>query len=169
MKAENSRVPTPSRIAEKYFPVTDRRYYELVEAIDAHARNYSQSKGERRAGTNKTRPGYVYVLKGGDGLYKLGFSTDPSRRHRLINTYTMFDTELIHTIRAPYMGLAEGYLHLVFKAQHVRREWFRLLDEQVKWLCSIGAIAEVGGKIQIVYERELPPDLDLPELPTYEE
>jgi hypothetical protein len=76
--------------------------------------------------------GFVYLLKGENGLYKIGRSKTPEIR---ISTITKaiapFDIQTINTAFYPDCYKAESDLHKLFANKRVRGEWFELGDDDV--------------------------------------
>jgi hypothetical protein len=66
--------------------------------------------------------GFVYFLRCG-GFIKIGFSADPKRRLRYLQTATPFDFELLGA--HPGLKWHEQQLHKVFASLRHRHEWFR--------------------------------------------
>jgi len=83
------------------------------------------------------RPGYVYILKSQDGLYKIGKSVDPEVRIRSMGVLLPFAIEPIHFIPSDDYSEAESILHRRFTGQRVRGEWFQLDASEVEWLLSL--------------------------------
>ena len=71
---------------------------------------------------------FVYVLKGGRGCYKIGFSTDPYSR---INDFRIANP----TVRVVLILVAdrktETDLHKHFSKKRLSKEWFRLSDSDL--------------------------------------
>lgn len=71
---------------------------------------------------------FVYVLKGGRGCYKIGFSTDPYSR---INDFKIANP----TVRVVLILVAERKtetaLHKYFSKKRLYNEWFRLSDSDL--------------------------------------
>jgi len=75
--------------------------------------------------------GHVYLLKHGKE-YKIGRSTDASRRHRQISVQMPHRTEEIHVIETDDPVGIEAYWHNRFKDKRLEGEWFKLSAGDVK-------------------------------------
>lgn len=78
-------------------------------------------KDEEDKGIVEPSVGYIYLICSND-MYKIGFSTDPLRRLKQIQTHNPFKCELISTIKDT--GNLESYLHEKFKRFRTNGEWF---------------------------------------------
>jgi DNA-binding transcriptional regulator YdaS (Cro superfamily) len=66
--------------------------------------------------------GFVYFLRCGD-FVKIGYSANPKRRLRYLQTATPFDFELLGV--HPGAKWQEKQLHKIFASSRHRHEWFR--------------------------------------------
>lgn len=94
---------------------------------------------------NRTRPtenyrkGYVYLLKGENGLYKIGRSKSPDIRIRdITKAVAPFDIQIVHKAFYPDCYKAESDLHKLFKEKRRRGEWFELSDNEVMAVIAHG-------------------------------
>jgi len=69
---------------------------------------------------------YLYCISGGE-LCKFGFSADPPKRLRALQTGSAEVLQLVHTIAVDVdsVRLLERTLHKEFANLRVRGEWFR--------------------------------------------
>lgn len=70
-------------------------------------------------------PGHVYLLKHGNE-YKIGRSTDPTRRYKEIRVQMPLETEEVHVIETDDTVGIEAYWHNRFSGKRLNGEWFRL-------------------------------------------
>ena len=70
-------------------------------------------------------PGHVYMLRHGTE-YKIGRSTDPTRRYKEIKVQMPLDTEEVHVIETDDTVGIEAYWHNRFASKRLNGEWFRL-------------------------------------------
>ena len=76
--------------------------------------------------------GYVYMLRSGR-RYKIGKSTDPSRRYREVRSELPEETHQVHTIPTDDPAGIESYWHERFRAKRVRNtEFFELKASDVQ-------------------------------------
>jgi len=81
--------------------------------------------------------GYTYLIRRSDGLYKIGMTEILEARLKSISS-GLVDTVTVVTV-APSKdarGL-ERRLHLAFRPQRARGEWFRLNEEHVEQIASM--------------------------------
>jgi hypothetical protein len=75
--------------------------------------------------------GHVYLLKH-DKVYKIGRSTDASRRYKEIRAQMPYETEEIHVIETDDPAGIEAYWHNRFRDKRLKGEWFELSVSDVK-------------------------------------
>lgn len=78
--------------------------------------------------------GFVYILDGGNGLYKIGMSKTPKIRIRTLGVCLPFDLVTVCLIGSDDYITLEQELHDVFASKRVRGEWFRLNNDDLEWL-----------------------------------
>lgn len=89
----------------------------------------------------KDRSGYVYLLKGDRGFYKIGRAKNPKDRMKTFGVTLPFDVEFECVIKASNMYELEAALHRYFVDKRGEGEWFSLSDQDVK---RIKGMANVG-------------------------
>jgi hypothetical protein len=84
--------------------------------------------------------GYVYILRSADGYYKIGRAKDVQARVKSIAAFVPFAVEIVHTIQTDNMVRLERGLHRAYEAaeKRVNGEWFRLSDDDIELLRSLG-------------------------------
>lgn len=84
--------------------------------------------------------GYVYILRSSDNCYKIGRAQDVQNRMRNIAGSVPFKVELVHAIKTSNMVRLEIGFHRAYEAagKRLNGEWFRLNDEDVAFLQSLG-------------------------------
>lgn len=81
------------------------------------------------AATPRTyRRSSVYIAKVGDGLYKVGYSTDVRARLKSFSITHPYPLELVHTFPVDHAIPAERRIHRLLRDYHVRGELFRIDD-----------------------------------------
>jgi hypothetical protein len=75
-------------------------------------------------------PGFVYLLRADNGLYKIGRSEDPEGRLAGLGVLPL-PVVLLHRIASNDMVWLERRLHRLFSEFRVRGEWFALSESQV--------------------------------------
>lgn len=80
-------------------------------------------------------PGWIYVIKSPDGLYKIGKTKrKPDERLSEFIPKLPFDTEIVCLIQAENHSGFEAGLHQKFADKRVRGEWFRLDEKDIEYL-----------------------------------
>jgi hypothetical protein len=112
-----------------------RRTGELARGMAAYGGRMSElAKDHLVAGPNTAEEpidekvkGYVYLLRSGR-RYKIGKSTDPSRRYREVRLELPDETHQVHTIATDDPAGIERYWHARFAEKRVRNTEFFQLD-----------------------------------------
>ncbi len=86
------------------------------------------------------RDGYVYLLKGKTGHYKIGRSVSPDARIKKLEVNLPFAIKPIHLIQCSDCLKAERELHLKFRNKKTAGEWFLLSNEDVAYIKSIARL-----------------------------
>jgi hypothetical protein len=89
------------------------------------------SCGCRAHEPRRSAAGWVYLLKGSQGNWKLGRTV--SRERRWLETLDENYEEVARFYSADCVA-DEKFMHEKFAKVSVGREWFRLSDEQIKWI-----------------------------------
>ena len=85
----------------------------------------------------KWGPGYIYLVEAVDlGVYKIGHSTNPTKRIYQLDYLVPFPIRLLHTIYVDSQRQCEDYFHRIFREWHIKGEWFRLTPGQVEAFCQ---------------------------------
>lgn len=79
----------------------------------------------------RSRAGYVYLVKSVTGFYKIGRTVNPHNRLRTFNVKLPFEIEYEHVIQTNNMYALESKLHAQFADKRVNGEWFNLTDSDV--------------------------------------
>lgn len=113
-------------------------FYDSTPAFEIEQHNsnvYTNHKDD------KPMYGYVYLVKRGDGLYKIGKSLDVDTRIQSLRR-KHGPVELIHFIECENYDQAEVTLHTRYRSKWVKAEWFALTPDDVT---EIKAIARMDG------------------------
>ena len=80
---------------------------------------------------DNSRYGFVYLIKGHPGEYKIGSTDSVNRRIPELDATSSVRYQLIHEIETDDRYGIESYWHKRFKDKLMRREWFRLKPADV--------------------------------------
>ena len=83
--------------------------------------------------------GYVYVIQDIDisNFYKIGRTSNPSRRFKELSQLLPFEIEVVAIVPTDDAPTLEWQLHQRYAEQHQRGEWFKLQDHHVREICNI--------------------------------
>lgn len=93
----------------------------------------------------KEDPGFVYLLGGHEGFFKIGKTKNIKQR---LNAFTKlpFEVELICSIPSASMSALEERLHRKFAKLRANGEWFRLEPGDVEYIKALSTRSEKGVK-----------------------
>ncbi len=77
---------------------------------------------------------YVYLIRAGNGLTKIGISYDIQKRLNMLNTASPVELSLIFFFEPSNAVKTEKYLHIKFDKKRVKGEWFNLSDSEIEWI-----------------------------------
>lgn len=127
-KPRKPRKPKPEPIPEprKKKPATWTKQDRRKESELAR-RKFRQSK-ER---------GFVYLMRSGNGYYKIGISKNTT--HRIYNLRRQFPIEIdiVHKIASNNYRNVESFLHKKYEHKKAEYEWFKLEPEDIQWFTSL--------------------------------
>lgn len=128
----------PGRRDERFTPISDERKQQLLATLRPKAAVPQQ---------RSVHPQTYLVGVEGSPLVKIGYSTDPQRRLKSLQTGQPMELSLLWSRAGDY----EGALHIRFAEYRVRGEWFDLtpLGDPVK---VVAAAAERFAHAQEVVE-----------------
>jgi len=111
------------------------RCTELERKVADLTREVKQLKKEVE---NSRGYGFVYVFQGA-GYYKIGYSQRPPQRRLQISPKLPFELSVVCVVESLRAQSLESQLHVRFKDKHLRGEWFRLDDDDLAYIKSLGA------------------------------
>ena len=76
----------------------------------------------------------IYLLKAANGLYKIGYTSDPFARVRNIQSVSPVPVELILAHTSSRAKEIETELHKKFDKKRARGEWFLLTEDDVEFI-----------------------------------
>lgn len=93
---------------------------------------------QRKTQTNDAgHKGDVYLVAGGNGMYKIGIAKDVDKRFKGLQAQSPVPLTLIHHFLSSDYRKAERILHEYFSGSRSHYEWFELSDKQVSWFCGL--------------------------------
>jgi len=84
-------------------------------------------------------PGFVYLLRADNGVYKIGASTTPDQRSKTLGVQLPYETILEYTIETDDMYQLESWLHHKFARKRKQGEWFELDEADLEYIKGLGA------------------------------
>ncbi len=127
----------------KYIDVSERVYRLAVDLMNGkHISHYDYPEllpawKKPRAPKPVVRDGYVYLMKGANGTYKIGRSKNPIDRMKMFGVHLPFEIEPVCIIKSEDHVSLEKELHAMFADFRVNGEWFKLADDDVEYIKSL--------------------------------
>lgn len=122
----------PELIARlKAFCTPHDDWQDVVDICIAAKAELPKEEQPNREPTQILKAGHVYMLKH-DNAYKIGHSTDASRRYKEIRVQMPYVTEEVHVIETDDAVGIEAYWHNRFKDKRLEGEWFQLSAADVR-------------------------------------
>jgi Meiotically Up-regulated Gene 113 (MUG113) protein len=111
-----------------------REYF--TDVVGLIERYVSANKARIQEGvplSDKDAPyGFVYLVKGHPGEYKIGRTNLVDRRLSELGATASIEQTLIHEIKTDDPAGIEAYWHKRFQGKRMRGEWFKLNADDVK-------------------------------------
>lgn len=85
----------------------------------------------------KVKEGYVYLVIGENGRYKIGCSRDVEKRIQQLKTSSCENHELVYKFKCKNPYEKEQELHEKFNNKRVHSEWFELTKQDVQFIKGI--------------------------------
>lgn len=106
-------------------------YSDIVELVQPLAE--SRTTGSSDGGpSGTTQYGFVYLVKGHPGEFKIGRTNLVDRRLSELGAAASVEQTLVHEIKTDDPAGVEAYWHRRFEAKRMRGEWFKLTASDVK-------------------------------------
>jgi len=93
---------------------------------------YGESRSTAKESVKHKVSGYVYLVEGAGGIYKIGKTTQLDKRMSFFEIKLPFGVQLICAIPSDDTSTLERQLHERFADKHVNGEWFRLTQQEVE-------------------------------------
>lgn len=81
--------------------------------------------------------GFVYLMRSGNGFYKIGISKKVDRRLDDLKRQFPIEIEVVHYFACHDRRAVESKLHSKYASKRAQHEWFRLEPEDVSYIKSI--------------------------------
>lgn len=81
--------------------------------------------------------GYVYLMRSGNGYYKIGISKNVKSRAWELNRQFPIQIEVVHQFACNDYRKVEKFLHDKYSTQRAQYEWFVLETADVQWIMSV--------------------------------
>lgn len=109
------------------------RQTEAAERQRDVDRTRDNEERKRKKTVKPARSGNIYIIQAEDGACKIGLTkSKPQSRLDACQTGNHQELNLLWFGRVADMEATEGSLHEMFAAKNLRREWFRLTDEEIE-------------------------------------
>jgi hypothetical protein len=111
--------------------ITEQECLQALENLDNVRRS---SKLRKPSPQRKPKPGYVYLIKADNGMYKIGKAQRPDERIKALGIQLPYDVETIALIETPDAAGLEADLHAQFADKRLKGEWFDLVTADLDHL-----------------------------------
>jgi hypothetical protein len=103
----------------------------------------------------KSDEGYIYLIRASDNTrtYKIGKSTTPDKRVRTVIGQMPMKCEAIHCAWFEDHGYVEKLLHDMYAKQRINSEWFRLSENDVNFIQSLGQKYDLNPTAEQLQQR----------------
>ena len=120
--------------------VAMQRFYSSVDAEYISQQHQEQEREAEKLYWQKQskgvgKPGWIYLIRSEHGHYKIGKSSQGTRRAHNFTIQLPFSVEVIHQFSTPDCDALEKTLHLRYAKKRINGEWFNL---------DIADVAEIG-------------------------
>jgi len=86
---------------------------------------------KKRTSVKKDKRGYIYIIKGENGRYKIGASKTPEKRCSSLSLASCEKHTLIHFFECEDMYKREKEIHEKYKDKRAHSEWFELSKDDI--------------------------------------
>jgi len=98
---------------------------EEIKSHNLEISNPTRDNSKPKSIKKSTKPGYIYFIASGNGMYKIGRTKN--LENRLADYRRLpIETEILHSIRVINMEKAEKFFLNMFAEYNIKGEWFRL-------------------------------------------
>lgn len=123
------------------------RFYDTFSDADIEIMNTTEAEPQTQNVEKRSAapaPGYIYLLRGVHGHFKIGYSKEPHQRIERFEVMLPFPIQVMHLIPTNHMRRAEKCLHERFAEKRRSGEWFELSDEDVYTIKSLQSVMVDG-------------------------
>jgi len=103
----------------------------------ALARKLRIAEEELEQARRNKRPGYIYLIRADNSLFKIGKTINPEDRFKSLQTLSPVPLALIHTVKTGDTMMLEHELHERFSEKREQGEWFKLEPADVDFIKSL--------------------------------
>lgn len=104
----------------------------LLEPIADTKAGRPDTKTPSNSETEQSKYGFVYLVRGHPGEYKIGRTTLVDRRLSELGATSAIEHKLIHEIKTDDPSGIESYWHRRFEEKRMKGEWFKLTPVDLK-------------------------------------
>lgn len=127
--------------AERFRSISKQSLVDLDALIDRIDQSIEERRSYRPTPTPKStrqiQSGWIYLLKGPKGYYKIGRTLNVENRLKTFGIKLPFDVKFTHAFMSEDYTKTEKDLHTRFTHRRKNGEWFALTKDEVSWFCRI--------------------------------
>lgn len=114
---------------------------EQIEAINKTAERWwnRQMYPPHPPKQRRVEAGFVYLIRGVNGAYKIGKTKNPQKRISTLNVKLPFEIEPVCIIQTDDMNNLEAQLHYQFNEKRGNGEWFELDTADIEYIKGLAS------------------------------
>lgn len=114
-------------------------FFERIPRSEHQIWNRSVKERKRRKRTPHPKEGYIYLIKSGNGYYKIGRTKNVEKRLSQHERDYPLELRVIHTVQSATVKRDEKRLLRAFRkaGKNLQGEWFELDHHDVEWIKDI--------------------------------
>ena len=114
--------------------LADSNIQNLIDVATKEKHEHALSISPEWVRAVSKKSNYVYLIRAGNGLTKIGISYDIQKRLNMLNTASPVELSLLFFFEPSNAVKTEKYLHIKFDKKRVKGEWFNLSDSEIEWI-----------------------------------
>jgi len=107
------------------------KYSDIIEMLDSVGFVPKPNAADDTINKNNVIYGFVYLVKGHPGEYKIGRTNMVDRRLSELGATASIEQKLVHEIKTDDPAGVEAYWHKRFQVKRMKGEWFKLNAAEV--------------------------------------
>jgi septal ring factor EnvC (AmiA/AmiB activator) len=110
---------------------------DAQKKLEKQLQKEQRKKEEIEKALSQIEEGFIYILKSENGYYKIGKAKELQNRITTWQHEFPIVIDFIYSFACHNRRLVENFLHNKYSKKRLRREWYKLNDEDIAWILSI--------------------------------